>query len=151
MIERMKYIVEKENIDIEDDALRRICINANGDVRYPINKLQSLSSLNRKITANDVKEVKVDKDIKLIVKTALVDKDLKKSQELAYKYIKEKGIDERELLYLIFTVIKKVPEKYISKMKKYEVIKAIATADERLINGANPIIQIDWILCEVWK
>ena len=52
--ERLKYVVEKEKIIIDEEALDEICILAEGGMRDALGILDQLSSQFEKITINDV-------------------------------------------------------------------------------------------------
>lgn len=51
---RLKYIVNKEVVNIEDESLNLLIDKTYPDIRKAINKLQALHDLNRKITDNDI-------------------------------------------------------------------------------------------------
>jgi replication factor C subunit 2/4 len=51
---KLRYIANKENMDITEDAIKTIYDTSNGDMRKAITLLQNLNYLNKQINTNDV-------------------------------------------------------------------------------------------------
>ena len=54
MFPRLKYIAEKEDIDISDKLILNLAEISNGSMRYPIIQLEEFEALNREITDADI-------------------------------------------------------------------------------------------------
>jgi DNA polymerase-3 subunit gamma/tau len=57
IFKHLQVISEKENIDIEDDALRTIAKTSSGGMRDALSLLDQVSVLNKKITVDDINSV----------------------------------------------------------------------------------------------
>ena len=107
IVERLKYIVKQEKIDIDDISLEEIARISNGGMRDAINILDQVNAYaNNKITVDDIHEINgtlTPQAIKQFIES-IIDKDLENVFKLINEY-DENGKDfikitEELLLYL---------------------------------------------------
>ncbi|HNQ19711.1 MAG TPA: AAA family ATPase [Bacteroidales bacterium] len=103
--QRLKYIIEHENLEVSDKDINKIIKNASGDMRQAINLLQSVNG-----------GIELSEEI---TNYKLLDLNIKDFEDkILYKYEAKKIIEK-----LFNEVI---------KAKKYDKISALATADYRV-------------------
>ena len=89
IVKRLKYISEKENINIADDALYAIAKNSQGGMRDALALLDQISvlSVNKQIDVNDINEIlgKISYDTLSEITQYIIDSDCTKSVPLIDK------------------------------------------------------------------
>lgn len=137
MIESLIKICDKEQIEIEDEALKQIVRYSNGGMRDAVNLLDQLSSYtDEKINVKDVEEVCGTISFNQITELieSLFSEDIKKSLELLEKYDSE----GKNLLLLFESVIN-----YFKNLLIYSNASDYFEKSEEKIVYDNLIKQID--------
>lgn len=147
VIEYLKDICKKEEVKVEEKALRKIYEHTNGDLRHSINILQA-ASVNGNISVQQVQNaigISGKSIIAEIIKLAINSKFNEsriKLLELLYVY----GVSETDFLKYANEEIYKLDLK-----DPYEISSIIAEYDYRLANGAHPEIQLAAFLAQLGK
>lgn len=100
LIDRIRFISKKENLEIEEEACRLIAMKAEGSMRDGESILDQLSSYtDGKIRAEDVREVLgiLDSDLLFSLTDCVLKQDLSSSLSFL-ETLMGRGIDERDLL-----------------------------------------------------
>ncbi|MEM0010510.1 MAG: replication factor C small subunit [Candidatus Bathyarchaeia archaeon] len=145
---RIRYICEKENVEITDDGVEAILELSGGDLRKTLNILQTAASTGKTITADLVYAV-VGKanpaDIRDMMLTALNGDFLNarnKLRELTRKY----GLAGTDIIRQIHSEIFRLNIPDAWKVKLADVIGEI---DYRLVRGATEEIQLSALLAKL--
>lgn len=105
--ERLKYVANKENIEVTDEAINAIAINAEGGMRDALSLLdQAVSFTSDKIEEKDVNDIvgSVSKKDLVNLLTLINNGNVVKSLELITSFISEGKEEERLLKDLINTL-----------------------------------------------
>ena len=133
IVERLKFICEKENIEASNEALLEISRISDGGMRDSISILdQTISFKGNKIEIEDVHKVNgtiTQKDLSEFM-SAIFDKDVEKTMNLIDKYNEDgKNIDKLldEIIYFLrnLLIYYTVPNYLISKQQDIEPYKNI--------------------------
>lgn len=152
IIERCKYIANKENIKIESEALEAIAYISEGDCRRAVQILDTsrLTSENNIITVKDIYQVSSYIEPKLItdiIKKAL-SREFFSSLTLIENLIME-GLSADDILKQLMSRAMElnVPDKRII----VELVDIIGEADWRISEGANEIICFKQMIAKMVK
>jgi len=148
IIKRLKYIAGNEGLDVSEDAYKAICYIAEGDLRTAINILQAAASVSKKIDANVVYDVTArarPEDVQEIIDLALKGSFMQAKDKLNNLIVKQ-GLSGEDVIREMHKVVLRlsVPEEV-----KVELIDKIGEYDFRLIEGADPRIQLDALLAQI--
>ncbi len=148
-----KYLekIEKgEELKIEEDAIEAIFKECGGDLRRATNILQACASMNKEISENSVLEVvgkAKGRDIEELLKLAIAGKFLESRKKL-YNLMIEQGISPDDLLKQIHS---RIFELEIDDNEKLRIIKLLADYEFRVVEGSNPLIQVEAFLASLSK
>jgi len=141
----IKNIADSEGLILENGVLEALYDISEGDMRKAINLLQAASLYSKNITIDliyDVASVAKPKEIRDIIETAMKGNFKEARGKLIDTMIKY-GLAGEDIIKLIskeaFSL--KIPEK-----EKLEIIYYIGEIEFRLVEGSNPIIQLDALL-----
>ena len=135
MFPRLKYICEKESIDIGDDVLMRVATLSNGDVRAAINDyLQRFLKVDKRITFKMVEGVRIDDGIVSRIVLDSMNKNFLVGKKRFYDALKS-GIELRQLLIKVNQYVLDKPNFPIDM--KGEIAKVCLKSDKYIINGAS--------------
>ena len=107
IIERLNYVAEIEKIEIEDDAVRQIALNAEGGMRDALSLFdQAISFTSDKITEEDVNDIVGSVSRKALVNLleTINNGDVTKALTLVNDFINEGKEEERLIKDLILTL-----------------------------------------------
>ncbi len=143
--EFLKSIVEKENIDIDEDAIRGLVMVARGDMRRAVNSLQVAASLGRKIDLDLIYQttgMANPEEVKKILETALGG-DFIRARDLLEKTMIEFGLSGQD-------IIKQIHASYfdlsLTDMEKVRLIDKTGEIEFRIVEGSNEKIQLEALL-----
>ncbi len=146
--ERLKFIVAKENIKIDESGLNALIKVSRGDLRRAINYLQSSSTLSDDINediilriAGEVPSEEIEKILNYSIKG-----ELQLSKLTLNKLIREYGLSGSNLIRQMH---REVYNLKISEEQKIEVIKILAEIEYRLSQGGTEIIQLNALLAKI--
>ncbi|MCK4428739.1 MAG: Replication factor C small subunit, partial [Candidatus Aenigmarchaeota archaeon] len=148
-----KYIerIEKgEGLKIEDNAAEAIFLECGGDLRRATNILQACASINTEISEDIVLEVigkAKTKDVEELLKLALEGKFIDSRKKL-YNLMIDQGISPDDLLKQIYS---RIFELDIIDDEKMRIIKLLAEYEFRIVEGSNPLIQVEAFLASLKK
>ncbi len=152
VLERLKYIADKENVKITEDGLEAIYEESEGDLRKAINTLQSASAIGEvvnadtvykalgKVTPGEVREM-IEAAIKGDLLTA---RD--KLRSLMYSY----GLSGVDVVKLIHREV--VSGRAFSDIDNYTratILDLVGEANYRIIEGADDEIQLNALLAKI--
>lgn len=143
----IRMIVEREGLEITDDALDAIAFIARGDMRRAINALQVSASMSKRIDSNTVylsTSTIRPEEIKELVERALRGEFIvsrKILEELFTRY----GLSGEDILNQIYQAVYDLT---IPEDKKISLIEKIGEAEFRLVEGSNERIQIEALLAQ---
>ena len=148
VIERIKYICEKENVEILDDGIEAILEISEGDLRRTINILQTAASVGKPISAEIVYSV-VGRanpyDVREMMLTAL-NGDFLAARDKLRDLIQKYGLSGADIIRQIHNEIFRlnVPDKW-----KVKLADIAGEVDYRLVQGANEEIQLSALLAKL--
>ena len=148
IVEHLRSICKKENINTTDSALNAIVEISEGDVRKAINTLQAASSTSKGVTEQSVYEV-IGKakptDVHNMINHAIKGDFLKAREELRILLVKN-GLSGSEIIRQIHSEVFRlsIPEK-----KRVELIQAVGETDFRLVQGGDEEVQLSAFLARL--
>lgn len=104
MIKRLNYIVQKENIKIEQEAIDLIAYNAKGGLRDALSMLDQAVSYSDDIKVRDVNEIvgTVSKEDLIKLLEQIADKEISKSLKMVKSFLNSGKEEERLINDIIF-------------------------------------------------
>ncbi|BBL45687.1 replication factor C small subunit [Nanobdella aerobiophila] len=141
----LKSIADKEQLNISEDSLEAIYYISEGDMRKSINILQAAALYSKDITPDliyDVSSVAKPKEIQEILNLAYngeFNNARGKLLDLMLKY----GLAGEDIIKFIS---KEVNSMKISEKEKLEIIYYIGEVEYRLLEGSDPLVQLDSLL-----
>lgn len=145
---RLRYIAEKEQVQLTDGGVKAIIEASEGDLRRAINMLQASAVLGEEVTYQSVYDVMGlirPIDLQKMITLALKAEFIPARDELR-KLLIEKGYSETDLLQQMhrFILDSGLKEKW-----KVGLIEAIGDADFKITSGADPEIQLSALLAKM--
>jgi len=143
--EILENIANSENLELEPGALDVLYEVSEGDMRRAINLLQAASMYSKKITQDliyEVASIAKPKEIKEIIELAMKGK-FKESREKLIDTMIRYGLAGEDIIKLFSREIQSlnIPEK-----AKLEIIHQIGELEFRMVEGSNPLIQLEALL-----
>lgn len=158
---RLKFIADKENIKITDDAIKEIANYSNGGLRDAIGMLDKLNSFtNEEITIEIFKQINgmiSSEDIEIFYRSIL-NKDLNKVLEVISK-VDEQGYDfknfiERTMLYTRDKLIShytKNEQIEVGTLENINLVTILNDVLNRLKDAVNPLVVVQIYLLKYVK
>ena len=146
----LKKIEKGEVLKIRDDGAEAIFRECDGDLRRATNILQACASINKEISEDIVLKVvgkAKSKDVEELLKLALSGKFLESRKKL-YNLMIDQGISPDDLLKQIYSQIFELD---INDDEKLRIIKMLAEYEFRIVEGSNPLIQVEAFLASLKK
>ena len=152
MIEHLKSIAGKENLNLSDSAAEMIVDFSEGDLRHAINALQT-ASVYRKGIIDEKTVLRVigeaaPKQVQVMINRAL-NGDFIEAREMMYELIGTYGFSGSEIVRQIQRELLKTS--YLSSEEKAELTNVVGEYDFRLTQGANADIQLSALLAQFSK
>ena len=151
IINRLKFIAEKENVDLRDDGVEAIIEVSEGDLRKAINLLQSVAYLNVPVTREVVYRtaglVYPEKVAEMIKKA--FDGDFESARKELIKALVEEGVSGEDLLQEFYRVISRGKVITIPPEEKIALLKFISDLDFRISQGATDYLQLTALLAYI--
>ena len=143
----LKKIATGEKIEVTTSGYTALVDISNGDARYAVNLLQSVSATSNKVDAKEVYEVSTrakPEEIEVIIKLALNGK-FSASRKKLLELLVNKGLSGDLILKEIhsYLVSGDLPD-----AKKAELINIIGEFEFRILEGATELIQLDALLAK---
>lgn len=145
---RLKEIAEKENLTLTREALNSLEYIANGDLRKGINSLQSAASLGTEIDEDSVYRVVSavrPEEARKLLKTAIKGK-FGEARNFLDEMMVESGLSGEDVVKQLH---REVFDLSIPERQKLEILDQIGETEFRLIEGANPRIQIERLIAHL--
>lgn len=143
----IERVADAEGVEYEESGIRMLAEDSGGDARKAVNALQA-SALNGELTEDGIKAVISVVDYQLvrdIINTA-TEGNLDEAMNRLDQEILKEGVSEQQFLDTSMGVIKSMNLPADTRAK---CIDKIAECDWRIINGANPHIQLHSFLANV--
>lgn len=144
----LERIAKSEKLEIDKGAIKAIFKECSGDLRKATNILQACASINKKITEDIVLQVigkAKTKDVEELLKLSLEGKFLKAREKLLDLMINQ-GVNAEDLLKQIYSTIYELD---IKDEDKIRIIKLLGEYEFRVVEGSNPLIQIEAFLANL--
>jgi|TARA_Y100000034_G_C6894007_1_gene411757 replication factor C small subunit len=142
---RVKIIVEKEDLQISDDAIETLYEVSEGDFRRTINLLQACSSISRSITGDLINTLSSNAkpgDVKVILDYALSGDFLKAKEKLLDVMLKD-SVSGTEI---IKSIQKEIWNLSVEPELKVRLTEKTGEIEFRLVEGSDEFIQLEALL-----
>ncbi|MGD6810025.1 MAG: replication factor C small subunit [Candidatus Bathyarchaeia archaeon] len=153
MIEHLKCIAKKENVDLSPVAAERIVDYAEGDLRHAINALQTAAAykeggaVDEKVVSQVIGEAS-PKQVQLMLNKA-INGDFMEARKIMYDIIGTYGFTGAEIIRQMQRELFKIS--YITPEQKADLSNILGEYDYRLTQGANTDIQLSALLAQFAK
>ncbi len=153
MVEHLKCIAKKENVDISPEAAERIVDYAEGDLRHAINALQTAAAykeggaVDEKVVSQVIGEAS-PKQVQLMLNKA-INGDFMEARRIMYDIIGTYGFTGAEIIRQMQRELFKIS--YITPEQKADLSNILGEYDYRLTQGANTDIQLSALLAQFAK
>ncbi|MDN5358845.1 MAG: replication factor small subunit [Candidatus Diapherotrites archaeon] len=144
---RLRYIAEKEGLEITEDGLNALVYVSEGDLRKAINLLQASAALSKKIDEKLVFQVASrarPQEIRKMMELALNGKFME-ARDILYQIMIEYGMSGDDVIRQMH---KEVFNLNVDDRTKVELIDLIGEYEFRIVEGANERIQIEALLAQ---
>ena len=144
----IKSIAEKEQLEIDNDAVGLIGEISDGDIRSAINLLQCASVDGKKITKNTISSISgtlMHDEVKDIVNYAL-QKDFIKARKMLMNQMIEKGVSGLEIIKAINRYIWTID---VAEELKIKIVILLGEFEFRIAEGGREDIQIEAFLANL--
>lgn len=145
---RLRYIAEKERVEVSDDGYEAIWDVCGGDLRRAINILQSSSVLSDVVTSDIVYRVAGmarPKEIREMLQLSLAGKFIE-ARQLLYKLMYEYGLSGTDIISQSHREILRLN---LSEEAKVKLLDIVGEHEYRLMQGANEDIQLSAFLAKL--
>lgn len=145
---RLREIAEAEGLTVSEDAMDALEYVADGDMRRGITALQSASTLGSDVDADAVYRVvsaAKPEEAKELLNAALQG-DFKEARKLLDTLMVDSGLSGDDVVRQLHRTVFDLS---ISDKKKLKLIDGIGEAEFRIVEGANPRIQIEGLLARL--
>lgn len=143
--QRLRYIVQQENIEITGDGLHALIYVAQGDMRRAINSLQSAAVLGKKIDAEAVYKTTATaspEDIRDLITTAM-EGDLKTGLRKLNNLLLEQGLSGDDLVAQLHRAVFDLDT---SNENRVRLLDRIGETNFRLVEGGDEKIQLEALI-----
>ena len=150
---RLIEIGKKENLHLEENALKAITYVAQGDLRKAINVLQASSAVDSQIkekTIFTVSSKAKPQEIKELIQLAL-DKKFMEAREKLDTLLYEYGMSGEDIVMQIYRELIDLDEKEMDGKTKIDLIDKLGEANFRIVEGANDRIQLEALIAQFMK
>lgn len=151
--ERLQHIAKKEDLQLEEKAVKAIVYVCQGDMRKAVNVLQSASASEKKVSEKTIYEVSSrarPEEIREMVELALKGKFLEAREKLD-TLMYEHGMSGEDVITQLFREVMAMPEKELDSKTKIALVDEIGEYNFRLVEGANERIQLEALLAQFMK
>ncbi len=141
-------IIENENIEVEDEAIKFLINYGRGNLRKITNLLQLCASSSDKITEEELiryNRLTGSDDIKKLLKDSFR-KDFLDVREKLYELLIDEGLSGKELLIRLHEELFKIPMDDKIRMK---IVKKMAEVDYNILEGSNDEIHLKNLLAYI--
>lgn len=150
MINHLKYIAKKEDLDLRDQAAELIVDLSEGDLRRAINILQTSAAYEGEDEINENTILRVvgqadSKDVQKMLRIAF-DGDFIQAREILYTLMMTHGLSGTDIISQIHREVHRMDQ--LSNAEKALLTSLIAEYDFRLTEGANEDIQLSALLTQ---
>ncbi len=150
---RLKFIAEKKNLKIDEDALETLYESSEGDLRQAINALQASASLTSEISDDIVIQVqgyvKPSEVKKALLECIKSPPNFSNARNNIRLLMENYGLSGEDLVKHINREINNLSPDKIPDHARYEIIALLSEVDYRLASGCNPLIQFDAFLAKI--
>lgn len=148
VVERVRFIAEREGVKLTDDGVEAIWEVSGGDLRRAINTLQAAAAMGGSVDEKAVYRVvgrATPREVREMVEKALAGRFLE-ARESLYKLMLEYGLSGPDIVRQVHGEIfnLKIPEE-----AKAELANIVGEIDHRLVDGANDDIQLSSLLAQL--
>jgi replication factor C small subunit len=153
MAKRIRYVAEKERINLPEEAVEAIIEFSDGDLRRAINLLQTSAVYNGDKTIDYQTVINIvgqtnPKHIQIMLNKALGGEFID-ARERLYDIMIKQGISGIDIIKQIHRELYKIPN--LSSTEKAELVRIIGEYDFRISEGANDDIQLSALLAQLVK
>ena len=144
----LNMIVEKENIDITEDAIKGLIHVARGDMRRAVNSLQVAASLGKKIDLDIIYQttgMANPEAIKEMMNTALSG-DFIKARDKLDDIMITFGLSGQDVIKQIHSAVFEMP---ITDREKVKMVEKVGEVEFRIVEGSNERIQLEALLANL--
>lgn len=155
LINYIQPIAENEGFEFTDDGFEALCYYSGGNIARALTTTQVawLQSKDKdtEITSQDIYESILDnipeeKNIRELFKAAL-EKDINTARKIIDSLLIEDGFSGNEILEYLYNVVVDSSE---SDLKVAKMVKRIADTDYYMIDTANPRIQLEYLITDLY-
>jgi len=141
ILDKMYDIMDKENVDLEDDVIDKIVVKSDGDLRKGINMLQCLTTFRKISKSNNINllfNMINQSDIELILEELNSKNSFIKKFQIIKDIINTNEYNLTEVIYYIINLLiekKEIKKSIIKELSKLE-LKTYNNLDNDLIIGS---------------
>ncbi|MBR4503909.1 MAG: replication factor C small subunit [Candidatus Methanomethylophilaceae archaeon] len=141
----LRKIIEKEGVDIDDDAIKGLVVVARGDMRRAVNSLQVAASLGKKIDLDIIYQttgMANPEAVRNILETALAG-NFVKARDMLDNTMIEFGLSGQDIIKQIYSTFFDLS---LTGSEKVRLIDKTGEIEFRIVEGSNEKIQLEALL-----
>uniref|UniRef100_F1L0L9 Replication factor C subunit 4 n=1 Tax=Ascaris suum TaxID=6253 RepID=F1L0L9_ASCSU len=139
--ERLEYICEQEDVEVEQAALIELIELCGGDLRRSVTHLQTMSSCHTKLTPSEVRHLSGAVPDSVVRELLAVCERVNFDEMFAYvESIRREGYGVYQLMTQLFSLI--LHNKELLDTHKSVIFEKMAECEVRLLDGADEFLQL---------
>jgi replication factor C subunit 2/4 len=143
VIDKLRYICEKEKLSYQDDALNEIAIISQGDMRSAINTLQKVYNGSTAITVDNIYQICDKPQPTVLLQILLMCKEMKiKEVFKMLSSLKSKGYSHSDITLGMINVLKIAKCDGLTEKDKIYMLKNISDTAYAISRGINTDLQL---------
>ncbi len=145
VFEILRKIIQNEGLEVEEGVLEALYNISEGDMRKAINILQAAAMVSKHITVDliyEIASVAKPKEIREILELALKGQ-FKEARSKLIDTMLRYGLAGEDMIRLIQKEVWNLP---IDDKAKLEILDKVGEIEFRMVEGADPIVQLDALL-----
>ncbi|MFH0955375.1 MAG: replication factor C small subunit [Candidatus Micrarchaeota archaeon] len=149
----LQKVAKIEGLILDAKGIHAIQYVCQGDLRKAINVLQAASSVNKKISEENVYNVSSraqPEEVKQMIHAALAGKFLEAREKLD-SLLYDHGMSGEDVILQLYREVMELDESELDSRIKIELVDVIGEYNFRLVEGANERIQLEALLAQFGK
>lgn len=152
VMERLRFIADKKNLAVDEEALEALYDSSEGDMRQAINVLQAASVMDTKISSKTIQTlqgyVKPDQVRKIIQEAIKPQPNFLTARKLLQDLMEVYGLSGQDIVRYLNRELIRFPNEKLSDTVRFTALSMLSEIDYRLSAGCNPLVQFDAFLAK---
>jgi len=153
VLERLKFIADKEKLNVDKEAYDALFYISQGDMRKAVNVLQACASSTKEIKDKDVYNVSARARPEEVKKIIFLARDgyFKDARDMLYKLMYDYGMSGEDIIGQVYRELVDLDENNLDTKEKIRLIEIVSEYNFRITQGANERLQLEAMFAQFAK